>query len=365
MSRATIADDQRYMAAAIRLARRNLGRTGTNPSVSTLLVKDGVIVGRGVTAIGGRPHAETQAIAEAGELAKGAAAYVTLEPCAHHGHTPPCADALVTAGVSRVVVAAKDPDSRVCGKGIAKLQAAGIQVSDGFLVGEAYEGLSGYLSRCTKKRPEVTLKLAVSKDKMIGRRGERQLAITGQISREQVHIMRAQTDAILIGIETALVDDPHLTCRLAGMEDRSPIRIVLDASLSLPLTSNLVKTARSVPLWIAALEDANPAKRVALQAAGCRILSCESDSGRIALPELLFDLGAEGVSSVLVEGGAAVARSFLNQRLADRVSLFTSPVIVGIGGIATSLDPDHLSVEYQLVRQETYGPDLRRDFLKA
>ena len=165
--------DLRYMAAAIRLARKHLGRTGTNPSVGTLLVKDGVIVGRGVTALGGCPHAETEAIAEAGDLARGSTAYVTLEPCAHHGRTPPCAEALVTAGVSRVVIAASDPDPRVSGKGAAILRNAGIEVVEGALAEQAREGLSGYLNRSVKKRPEVILKLAVSADGAIGREGRR------------------------------------------------------------------------------------------------------------------------------------------------------------------------------------------------
>ncbi len=191
--------DRRYMAAAIRLSRKHSGLTSTNPSVATLIVRDDGkepdIVGRGVTAIGGRPHAEAEALAEAGDLARGATAYVTLEPCAHHGRTPPCANALVTAGVTRVVGGASDPDERVSGKGYAILRQAGIEVIERVLAEEAADAMAGYLTRSLKKRPEVTLKLALSQDGMIGRPGEGQIAITGEVSRRQVHMMRATSDA--------------------------------------------------------------------------------------------------------------------------------------------------------------------------
>ncbi|MBU2486872.1 MAG: bifunctional diaminohydroxyphosphoribosylaminopyrimidine deaminase/5-amino-6-(5-phosphoribosylamino)uracil reductase RibD, partial [Alphaproteobacteria bacterium] len=192
--------DRRYMAAAIRLARWQEGRTGSNPSVATLIVReiDGrpVIVGRGVTAIGGRPHAEPQALAEAGELARGATAYVTLEPCAHHGRTPPCAEALVSSGVARVVAAATDPDERVSGRGYAILRAAGIEVEEGVLADEAARDLAGYLTRRVKNRAHVILKLAISNNGKIGRRDGSQVAITGEIARSQVHALRARSDVI-------------------------------------------------------------------------------------------------------------------------------------------------------------------------
>ncbi|MDN5927797.1 MAG: bifunctional diaminohydroxyphosphoribosylaminopyrimidine deaminase/5-amino-6-(5-phosphoribosylamino)uracil reductase RibD, partial [Hyphomicrobiales bacterium] len=239
--------DSRFMAAAIRLSRRHLGLTGTNPSVATLIVRDDgegpVIVGTGVTAIGGRPHAEPQALGEAGELARGATAYVTLEPCAHHGRTPPCAEALVTAGVTRVVGAASDPDERVSGKGYAILRTAGMEVVEGVLAREAADLMAGYLMRSLRKRPEVTVKLAVSRDGRIGIANGGQIAITGDISRRQVHLMRAEADAILVGIGTALTDDPELTCRLPGLETRSPVRIVLDARAQLPVAAKMVRQA--------------------------------------------------------------------------------------------------------------------------
>lgn len=328
------AADRRYMAAAIRLSRRHLGQTGTNPSVGTLIVKDGVIVGRGVTAIGGRPHAETQALAEAGNRARGATAYVTLEPCAHHGRTPPCADALVAAGIARVVGAAADPDPRVAGRGYAILRDAGIVVTENVGADAAADLMAGYLIRSLRKRPEVVLKLAISADGMIGRSGEGQVAITGAVARAQVHRMRAETDAILIGVGTAMADDPELTVRLPGMADRSPERIVLDPLARMPVSLKLVATARQVPTRVAIGPEA-PADRVAaLRNEGVGIIASETVNGRVALPELLDDLAARGISTLMVEGGAAVAGSFLAEGLVDRLVRFMSPVTIGQGGIA-------------------------------
>ena len=252
------AEDERFMAAAIRLSRWHTGQTSTNPSVGCLIVRDGAIVGRAVTALGGRPHAEPQALAEAGELARGATAYVTLEPCSHHGKTPPCAEALIAHGVGRVVISVSDPDVRVSGRGIAMLQAAGIEVTSGVLEEEGRQSLAGYLTRQTKNRPYVTLKLAVSADGMIGRAGVGQVAITGSEARAQVQALRAETDAILVGIGTAISDDPLLTVRTPGLEAQSPVRIVLDPMLALPLTSKLVETAREVPVIVVASEEVSP-----------------------------------------------------------------------------------------------------------
>ncbi|MGO7731839.1 bifunctional diaminohydroxyphosphoribosylaminopyrimidine deaminase/5-amino-6-(5-phosphoribosylamino)uracil reductase RibD [Rhizobium johnstonii] len=250
--------DERFMAAAIRLSRWHLGRTATNPSVGCLIVKDGVIVGRAVTALSGRPHAETQALAEASALARGATAYVTLEPCSHHGKTPPCSEALIAYGVARVAISVTDPDPRVSGRGIAMLREAGIEVDAGVLEAEGRHSLAAYLTRQTKNRPYVTLKLAVSADGMIGREGEGQVAITGPLARAQVQALRAETDAILVGIGTAIADDPLLTVRSPGLESQSPIRIVLDPFLALPLTSKLVETARQVPVIVVASEEVWP-----------------------------------------------------------------------------------------------------------
>jgi diaminohydroxyphosphoribosylaminopyrimidine deaminase/5-amino-6-(5-phosphoribosylamino)uracil reductase len=353
--------DRRYMAATIRLSSKNAGRTSTNPSVGTLVVRDDghgpVIVGRGVTAIGGRPHAEAEALAEAGDLARGATAYVTLEPCAHHGRTPPCANALVNAGIVRVVGAATDPDSRVSGKGYALLRQAGIEVVEGVLASEAADLMAGYLTRSLKKRPEVTLKLALSQDGKIGQQGRGQIAITGEVSRRQVYMMRAASDAILIGIGTAIEDDPELTVRLPGLASRSPARIVLDRTARLPLTSKLVRTDRDVPLMVATCAEADPARRAALESAGVQMLATETFDGRVALPEMLEDLASKGMSTVMVEGGAATARYFLEEGLADRIVIFRGAVIIGEHGLAAPIDEGHMPAGFNLVREAVYGDD--------
>ena len=353
--------DRRFMAAAIRLSRGHLGLTATNPSVSTLIVRDDGagprIVGRGVTAVGGRPHAEPQALAEAGELARGATAYVTLEPCAHHGHTPPCAAALIIAGVSRVVGAASDPDPRVSGRGYAMLREAGITVVEAVLPDEAADLMAGYLIRSVKKRPEVTLKLAVSADGMIGRRGEGQIAITGDVSRAQVHMMRAEADAILVGIGTVLADDPQLTCRMPGLEARSPIRIVLDGDCRLPASSKLAASARDTPVLLAAALHADTARKAQLAALGVEFIGAEQVDGLIALPELLDDLAARGIATLMVEGGASVAAQFLGVGLVDRIALFSGAAEIGAGGLASPLKPDAMPDGFRLVREARFGDD--------
>ncbi len=362
MASEAASSDRRYMAAAIRLSASHLGLTGTNPSVATLIVKDGKIIGRGVTALGGRPHAETEALAEAGEGARGATAYVTLEPCAHHGRTPPCAMALVNSGVARVVGAAADPDPRVSGKGYAMLREAGIEVTEGVLAAEAAAMMSGYLTRTFCKRPEVILKLAVSADGFIGLEGQGRVAITGPVANAQVHLMRAQADAILIGIGTALADDPELTVRLPGLEARSPIRIVLDPMARLPLTSKLAQTARDVPVWLAAAADAPAENLAGLTAMGVRLLATETLAGRIALPELMDDLAAQGISSVLVEGGAETARRFAAESLIDRFVLFEGERTIGQGGLIAPFNADHLPVPMVLTGQWQFGNDRCRQW---
>ena len=361
--------DRRFMAAAIRLSRRHLGLTATNPSVGTLIVRDDgadpEIIGRGVTAIGGRPHAETEALAEAGERARGATAYVTLEPCAHHGRTPPCANALVDAGIARVVGGASDPDDRVSGRGYAILRQAGVEVAEGVLAGEAADLMAGYLVRSLNKRPEVILKMAISADGMIGREGEGQVAITGQTARRQVHLMRAESDAILIGIGTALADDPELTCRLPGLEARSPTRIVLDRAVRLPPQSRLAQTARSTPVLLAAHADAEPDRKATLTQLGVGFLATEIYQGRIALPELLEDLAAQGMMRILVEGGAETARIFLEEELVDRLALFAGSVAIGGGGVEAPLDLSDIPAGYVLTREARFGDDDYREYTRA
>ncbi|QRM54945.1 bifunctional diaminohydroxyphosphoribosylaminopyrimidine deaminase/5-amino-6-(5-phosphoribosylamino)uracil reductase RibD [Sinorhizobium sp. BG8] len=359
--------DERFMAAAIRLSRNHLGLTSTNPSVACLIVKDGVVIGSAVTARGGRPHAETQALAEAGPAARGATAYVTLEPCSHHGKTPPCADALIAAGITRVVVSVPDPDERVAGRGFAMLREAGIAVETGVLEAEGRRTLAGYLMRQTKKRPHVTLKLAVSADGMIGRLGAGQIAISGPVSRGQVQVLRAESDAILVGIGTAVADDPELTVRLPGLEERSPVRIVLDALLELPPEGKLVKSAGSVPVIVAAdtppgfdnsTDPAFQVRREALIQAGVETLLCNPRD----LCELLEALASRNISTLLVEGGARTAQRFLDSGLVDRIILFGAPGTIGLGGIASPCVPGRAPAGFSLRRTMQFGPDLCEEY---
>ncbi len=355
-------EDERFMAAALRLARHHLGQTSTNPSVACLIVKDGVIVGRAVTARSGRPHAETQALAEAGEKARGATAYVTLEPCSHHGKTPPCADALVASGVARVVISILDPDERVAGRGVVRLRDAGITVDIGVLPQDGQHALEAYLMRQVSKRPYVTLKLAVSADGKIGRKGEGQVRITGPISRGQVQMLRAETDAILVGIGTATADDPELTVRLPGLEGRSPLRIVLDRRLDLPLSSKLARTARDVPVIVVAgdgseeRDEGRAARKTALEVAGVEVL----ETGSIA--DLLTALASRGISALMVEGGAAAARAFLDADLVDRIHLYTGPLTIGENGIASPFDRKSVPFGFRRVTEAHYGDDLFEEY---
>jgi diaminohydroxyphosphoribosylaminopyrimidine deaminase/5-amino-6-(5-phosphoribosylamino)uracil reductase len=349
------AEDRWFMASALRLSRLHTGQTGTNPSVGCVVVKDGEVVGSAVTAPGGRPHAETQALEIAGEKARGATVYVTLEPCSHYGRTPPCANALVEAGVARVVISLTDPDPRVSGRGIAILRDAGITVETGLMEEEGRRALAAYLTRQTKGRPHVTLKLAVSADGMLGRRGE-EVSITGPEARAQVHRLRAEADTILVGIGTVLSDDPELTVRIPGLEKRSPIRIVLDRRLELPLTSKLVQTARDVPVIVVAapsstLETGAGDKREKLIEAGVEIM----DGTEIDI--LLAILAARGMSSLLVEGGPTIAKAFLDANLVDRVLLFQGTGIVGEGGLESPLTPSNMPAGFTFVREESFGPD--------
>lgn len=355
-------DDERFMAEAIRLSLSHLGRTSTNPSVGCLIVKDGLIVGRGVTAEGGRPHAEPQALADAGDRARGATAYVTLEPCSHHGKTPPCADALIAAGVARVVVSVTDPDGRVSGRGLKMLEDAGIAVTTGVLEEEGRRALAGYLMRQMKGRPYVILKLAVSRDGMIGRKGGGQVAISGPAAREKVQQLRAETDAILVGIGTALADDPLLTVRLEGLEDRSPTRIVLDRNLDLPLSSKLVSTAREDPLIVVrgvtdeSIEGGKAAETLAAQEAALKERGVEVLEAA-DLGSLLFALGSRGISSLLVEGGARVAADFLAADLVDEIQLYQGTPEVGADGIASPLTIGTIPENFKPLHSLEVGPD--------
>jgi diaminohydroxyphosphoribosylaminopyrimidine deaminase / 5-amino-6-(5-phosphoribosylamino)uracil reductase len=331
-------DDARFMALALALGRRGLGRTWPNPAVGAVIVKDGVIVGRGWTQPGGRPHAEVEALRRAADAARGATMYVTLEPCSHYGKSPPCADAIIAAGVSRVVSALEDPNPDVAGQGHARLRAAGVTLEIGPGAEEARRDHAGHIRRIRDGRPQVTLKLAISADGMAAAADRRPVPITGEATRERVHLLRAQADAIMVGIGTALADDPLLTCRLPGMAKFSPVRVVLDSALRLPLGSRLVKSASETPLWVVAANHAPQAAQQALQAHGVAVLGVEGSGGRLDLAAVLKLLAGRGITRLLVEGGPTLAAALIAADLVDEAHLFQSPKTVGADGIA-ALEP--------------------------
>ena len=356
------ATDGRFMAAALRLSRRNEGRTAENPAVGCLIVRDGAIVGRGATAPSGRPHAERVALDEAGEAARGATAYVTLEPCAHHGRTQPCADALVEAGVAHVVIGAADPDPRVAGRGAATLRAAGIDVTEDVLAAECRRQMAPFLSRVERGRPHVLLKLAVSPDGFLGRADEPNVAITGPIARAQTHLMRARCDAILVGAGTVRIDDPALTVRLPGLGDRSPLRIVLSNGHDLSPDAEVVRTAHERPTVVMSTRPAVPddvdrsdALRAANPAIRLRAVA-GPDHPPGSLEPMLHDLAMDGIGALMVEGGAAVARSFLDAELVDEIALFAGARPLG-HGVASPLPPDHVPPGFVPEREDRFGED--------
>lgn len=322
------------MQLALALGRRGLGRTWPNPAVGSVVVKDGVVLGRAWTHDGGRPHAETQALAQAGEQAKGATLYVTLEPCSHHGKTPPCADAIVASGITRVVSAIEDPNPDVAGQGHSRIRNAGVALEVGVCAEEARHDHAGHIRRITEGRPYVTLKLALSADEKIGAAGHKPVAITGEEVRTRVHMFRAQSDAILIGVGTALADNPQLNCRLPGMEPRSPVRVILDRHLRLPRDGYLARTARKHPLWIFSGTGSEPSNATLLAAEGAEIIHVPVTEQGVDLAAVLAELGSRGISRLMVEGGARVAGSFVKANLADEIWLYRSPVKIGKDGIA-------------------------------
>jgi diaminohydroxyphosphoribosylaminopyrimidine deaminase/5-amino-6-(5-phosphoribosylamino)uracil reductase len=293
-----------------------------------------VVVGRGWTQPGGRPHAETEALRRAGEAARGATLYVTLEPCSHYGKTPPCAEAVIAAGIARVVTAVEDPNAVAAG-GHAMLRAHGIAVDVGIGAAGAQRDLAGHLRRVRDHRPHVFLKLAASADGKAGLAGRRPAAITGEAARDRVHMMRAMNDAILTGIGTVLSDDPQLTCRLPGMAARSPVRVVLDASLRLPVTSALVRSARQTPVWVLTGDDAPAAAETALAAHGVEVLRVPSAAGTagLDLPAALRLLADRGITRLMVEAGPIAAAAFLAADLVDEAALLRGPAAIGADGI--------------------------------
>ncbi len=322
------------MDAALALAARGLGRVAPNPAVGCVLVKEGRVVGRGWTQPGGRPHAEAEALDRAGPAAKGACAYVTLEPCAHHGRTPPCTEALIEAGIARCVVAMEDTDPRVAGKGLAKLRDAGVEVMLGPGAEAAANLNAGYLRRQRDGRPLVTLKLATSLDGRIGTKQGESRWITGPAARARGHLLRARHDAILVGSGTAVADDPRLDARLPGLGAASPVRVVLDGRLRLPLTHDLVTRAARQPTWLITRNDGAGPRLRAYQDAGVEVIPVElDDEGNLSLRAALQALGGRGMTRVLVEGGGRVAAGLLRSGLVDRLVWFHGPKIIGGDGI--------------------------------
>jgi diaminohydroxyphosphoribosylaminopyrimidine deaminase/5-amino-6-(5-phosphoribosylamino)uracil reductase len=326
-------EDLIHMRAALALARRGLGNAWPNPAVGCVLVKDGRVIGRGWTQPGGRPHAETEALRRAGDAARGATAYVTLEPCSHHGRTPPCCEALAEAGIARVVMAMRDPDPRVNGRGLAMLRGAGIAVEEGLLEAEARALNAGFFRRIQAGMPVVTLKLASTLDGRIATATGESRWITGEAARREVHALRARHDAILVGSGTVLADDPDLTCRIPGMERVPMLRVVADARLRTPPSARLVQSAAVAPVLIMTAPGHPPAAQAPFMEAGADMVTAPTHAaGGLDLPSLLRALGRRGVTRVLAEGGAGLAAALLRQGLVDRLVWFHAPAVMGGDG---------------------------------
>ncbi|MEJ0017394.1 MAG: bifunctional diaminohydroxyphosphoribosylaminopyrimidine deaminase/5-amino-6-(5-phosphoribosylamino)uracil reductase RibD [Acetobacteraceae bacterium] len=328
-SRTAAADDAAHMRAALALARRGLGSTWPNPSVGCVVVKDGRVVGRAVTAPGGRPHAEPRALEAAGAAARGATVYVTLEPCCHWGRTPPCTDALVAAGVARVVIATRDPDPRVDGDGIARLRAAGILVEEGVLRDEAEEVVAGFRCKQQHGRPLVTLKLASTLDGRIATRTGESRWITGAAARRAAHALRGRHDGVMVGVGTVLADNPELTCRLPGFRSTQVVRVVADSHLRTPLTATLAATAGKVPTWMLIRAGTDRERRRAFADLGATLIEVAGAETGVDPAAALRALGQAGLTRLLVEGGAELAASLLRADLVDRIAWFHAPAVMG------------------------------------
>lgn len=357
------ADDRRFMQIALRLALRGLGTTAPNPSVGALIVdqSSGEVIARGWTQPGGRPHAETEALRRAGARARGATMYVTLEPCSHHGKTPPCAEAIIAGGVARVVTAILDPDPRVAGRGLEMLRRAGVDVSRGVCAAEADYLARGHILRVTERRPFVQLKLALARDGTVPRGSMgRPLWVTGPQARAHGHLLRARTDAILVGGGTVEDDDPELTCRLPGLAGRSPLRVILCGRRLPPLESKLVRSAREHAVLVYHPAEADSGHLAALEAAGCRVQSVTTVAGRPWIPAVTEALVGTGISRLLVEGGPAIWRAFFSSGLVDEVVVYGARDYHRAGNAETAgrvLAATGAPMSFALVEAQPVGED--------
>lgn len=355
------ATDIRWMRLALSLGRRMQGRTWPNPAVGCVIVKDGRVVGRGWTQQGGRPHAEPVALAQAGSKARGATAYVSLEPCAHHGKTPPCADALIAAGVACVVAPIEDNDARVAGQGFAMLRDAGIEVRTGVCADEAEADHAGFFLNTDLGRPWVALKLASSFDGRIATATGESKWITGGEARRVVHAMRARHDAVMVGAGTARADDPSLTVRDIGIEQQ-PVRVLVSRRLDLPLISNMARTAHDVPVWLMHGSDADAERKRAWEGVGAKLFSCAVSGGLLDPADMLKHLGSAGLTRVFCEGGSALAASLLAADLVDELVGFSAGVAIGAEGLPAigAMGLDHLAEapRYTLVDVQPVGADI-------
>lgn len=325
-------DDIAHMRAALALARRGLGVCWPNPAVGCVIVRDGRVVGRAVTAPGGRPHGEVGALAQAGDLARGATAYVTLEPCCHHGRTPPCTDALIAAGIARVVIGSRDVDPRVNGAGVTRLRAAGIEVTEGVLTAETDRVNAGFFTRVRAGRPLVTLKLASTLDGRIATHDGESQWITGSPARRAAHALRGNHDAVMVGVGTVMADDPDLTCRLPGYRALPQVRVVADSHLRTALTARLVATARTSPTWIVARNGADATRRRALADLGVTLIDVPGSEAGVDMKRALQALAERGITRLLVEGGGQLAASLLRADLVDGIAWFHAPAVMGGDG---------------------------------
>lgn len=360
--------DERFLALALALGRRGMGRCWPNPAVGCVIVQAGRVVGRGWTAPGGRPHAETRALAQAGAAARGATAYVSLEPCAHHGQTPPCAEALIDAGIARVVAPMEDSDPRVSGQGFAMLREAGVKVQTGLLADRAEADHAGFFLRTEQGRPHVTLKLASSFDGRIATAAGHSQWITGPAARRAVHGLRARADAVMVGAGTARADDPMLTVRELGLAHQ-PVRVVVSRRLDLPLLGQLARSAGQVPLWLCHGADADAERRRAWEGLGARLLPCAIAGAQLDPRDVLAQLGAAGLTRVFCEGGGALAASLLGADLVDELVGFTAGLAIGAEGLpsvgALGLGRLEEAVRFDQIEVRAVGGDVLHRWRRA